>query len=299
MKDEKGLTRRGFLQSSAGVSMASLLGLRTTAAAAEATEQRSSRVVLIRQKEVVDDDGGVDGSVLHEMLNEAMTALFETDSPAAAWKQVVAGDDVVGIKSNEWRRLPTPASLEAAIRDEVQAVGVAAESIAVDDRGVRSHAVFQRATALINVRPMRTHHWSGLGTCLKNLIPFVPRPPEYHGDSCAPLGAIWHLPELEGKVRLNILVMLTPQFHSVGPHGFSERYVWPYRGLIVGTEPVPVDATGARIIQAQRNRHFGDQRPISPPPHHIQIADSRYDLGPSDPAKIDLVRLGWMDDALI
>ena len=154
-------------------------------------------------------------------------------------------------------------------------------------------------TALVNVRPMRTHAWSGLGTCLKNVIMFVDNPPDYHGDSCAALGAIWQLPQLAGKVRLNVLVMLTPQFHSVGPHSFAKDLVWPYYGLIVGVQPASVDATGARILQAKRRQHFGADRPISPSPHHIEIAGSRYGLGPTDPAQIDLVRLGLAEDALV
>jgi hypothetical protein len=154
-------------------------------------------------------------------------------------------------------------------------------------------------TALVNVRPMRTHDWSGLGTCLKNLIMFTDNPPDHHDDACATLGALWKLPQLAGKVRLNVLVMLTPQFHSVGPHSFAKEFTWPYHGLIVGVQPVPVDATGARIIQAKRRQHFGADRPISPPPHHIEIAGSRYGLGPSDPAQIDLVRLGLTSDALV
>jgi hypothetical protein len=85
----------------------------------------------------------------------------------------------------------------------------------------------------------------------------------------------------------------------VGPHSFAKEFTWPYYGLIVGTQPVPVDATGARIIQAKRREHFGTERPISPPPHHIEIAGSRYGLGPSDPARIDLVRLGWGEAALL
>jgi len=164
---------------------------------------------------------------------------------------------------------------------------------------VRTNPVFHRATAIINTRPLRTHDWSGLGTCIKNLIMYVKRPPDYHGDACAPLGAIWHLPEIEGKVRLNVLVMLTPQFHSTGPHSFSRKHVWPYNGLIIGVDPVAVDATGARIIEAKRKLYFGDDRPIKPPPHHIQIADTQYGLGVSDPDRIDVVRLGYMDDALI
>jgi hypothetical protein len=228
-----------------------------------------------------------------------VAALFEEDDASAAWRRMISASDVVGIKSNVWSHLPTPPALEDAIRSEVLTVGVNPENISVDDRGVRTNPVFQRATAIINTRPMRTHHWAGLGTSLKNLIMFVPRPADYHGDACASLGAVWRLPEVDGKVRLNVLVMLTPQFHGVGPHSYSPRYVWPYGGLIVGTDPVAVDATGARIIQAKRDLFFGEPRPIAPPPHHIAIAGERYGLGVSDPARIDLVRLGWMDEALI
>ena len=67
-------------------------------------------------------------------------------------------EDVVGIKTNEWGKLPTPPELEEAIRSEVVAAGIAAENVAVADRGIHSNPHFQRATALINVRPMRTHH---------------------------------------------------------------------------------------------------------------------------------------------
>jgi hypothetical protein len=131
------------------------------------------------------------------------------------------------------------------------------------------------------------------------MIMFVPRPADYHGNSCASLGALWQLPQVAGRVRLNILVMLTPQFHSVGPHSFSRDFVWPYRGLIVGTDPVAVDATGARIIAAQRQIFFSEERPISPPPHHIQFADTHYDVGRSKPADIDLIKLGWDEESLI
>jgi hypothetical protein len=93
--------------------------------------------------------------------------------------------------------------------------------------------------------------------------------------------------------------MLTPHFHGVGPHSFSTRYVWPYSGLIVSTDPVAADATGARIIQAKRNLFFGKESPISPPPHHIAAADRRYGLGCSSPDRIELVKLGSQEDVLI
>ncbi len=285
--------RREFLQLGSSAAAAALLGKRGAAAEGKA------RVVLIRRREVLGADGRVNGPVLHGMLNEAVTALLGENDPGAAWRRLVRPTDVVGVKSNVWGPLPTPPELEQAIRDEVVRAGVRPENVAVDDRGVLANPVFQRMTALVNVRPMRTHAWSGLGTCLKNLIMFVDNPPEYHGDSCASLGALWQLPRLAGKVRLNVLVLLTPQFHSVGPHSYAKDLIWPYYGLAVGLQPVPVDATGARIIQAKRRQHFGADRPISPSPHHIEIAGSRYGLGPSDPAQIDLVRLGLTEDALV
>jgi hypothetical protein len=299
MKVNRGrVNRRDFFKIGTGAAAAGLFGT-GGAQSGEVPAAPTSRVVLIRERDVVSDEGTLDGEILHSMLNRAVTSLFEAKSPEDAWKKVVTPADVVGIKTNVWANLRTPPELEDAIRSEVIKVGVKPEDVAVDDRGVLKNPVFQRATALINTRPLRTHNWSGLGTCLKNLIMFVPRPPEYHADSCAPLGAMWKLPELEGKVKLNILVMLTPQFHGVGPHSFSREYIWPYRGLIVGVDPVAVDATGARILQAKRDLYFGEPRPISPPAHHIEIAGSRYGLGVSDPDAIDLVRLGWDEDTLV
>jgi hypothetical protein len=292
------MDRRQFFKIGTGAIAAGVVGNRLHASD-DGSDQRTSRVVLIRDRSVIGDDGGLDGELLHRMLNRAVAELFETETAGEAWKLVVSPDDIVGIKSNVWSHLPTPPELEEAIRTEVIGVGVDPKDIAVDDRGVRRNPVFKRATAFVNVRPLRTHKWSVLGSCLKNPIMFVPRPPEYHDDSCAPLGAMWRLPELEGKIKLNILVVLTPQFHGVGPHSFSEEYIWPYKGLIVGVDPVAVDATGARIIRAKRDLYFGKPSPISPPAHHIELADTRYGLGVSNPDAIDLVRLGWTDDALI
>lgn len=296
MTKNDGVSRRDLVSLGVGAAAATLIGTRGSAQGA-ATGR--SRVVLVRRRDAVAADGTVKTGVVARMLDEGLAALLETPSAPEAWAKLFGPDDVVGIKSNVWTRLRTPPELEEKIRAGVIEAGVAPEDVAVDDRGVRANPVFQRATAFVNVRPMRTHHWSGLGTCLKNMIMFVPRPAEYHGDACATLGAIWHLPEVEGKVRLNILVMLTPQFHSVGPHSFSDEFVWPYRGMILGLEPAAVDAVGARIIEAQRRQYFGEDRPLQPPAHHIRVADERYGLGAADLDRIDLVRLGWTEEALI
>jgi uncharacterized protein (DUF362 family) len=267
--------------------------------AAPNKQTEKSRVVLIRDEGVLDGQGMPRPGVLERMLDDGVMALMEVSDPVAGWRRLVKPSDVVGIKSNVWNYLATPPSLVQAIERRLEGAGVSKEQMDVSDRRVLIKPVFQNATALINVRPMRTHHWSGLGTLLKNYIMFVPEPWKYHGNACERLAAIWDLPHVKGKTRLNILVMLTPLFHGIGPHHYSPRYTWRYGGLILSTDPVAADATGARIIQAKRIAHFGEERPISPPPLHIAAAETRFKLGHSREEQIGLIRMGSTHDILI
>jgi hypothetical protein len=134
---------------------------------------------------------------------------------------------------------------------------------------------------------------------LKNYIQFVSDRPSYHSEACAALGSIWHLPAVKGKTRLNILSVLTPQFYGRGANFFDTRYVWPYKGLIVGTDPVAVDTIGARLLQVKRTAFFGEDRALDAPPSHIIVADKKYNLGVSDLSRIQLIKLGWMEEVLI
>jgi hypothetical protein len=297
-KSKRVITRRDFLRTSSCMAMGSLITLPLIGRAADAKTDKS-RVVLIRDKRVMDGSGALRSGNLADMMDQAMITLFNTANAAMAWQQLFNPVDVVGIKSNAWARLPTPRELEDILQERLVAVGVKEQNISVDDRGVRQNPVFRNSTALINVRPMRTHHWSGLGTLLKNYIMFVSQPWIYHGNACEKLGAIWQKSHVKNKTRLNILVMMTPLFHGVGPHHYSKSYIWPYCGLIVSTDPVAADAVGADIIQAKRNEYFGKERPIRPRPLHIEAADTRFGLGNSRPARIELIKRGWETGVLI
>jgi len=293
MKESKRvITRRDFLRTSSCMAMGSLIALPLMGRAADAKTDKS-RVVLIRDESVMDGSGALRPGNLADMMDQAMITLFNTSNAAMAWRQLFDPVDVVGIKSNVWARLPTPRELENILQERLVAAGVKEQNISVDDRGVRQNPIFRNSTALINVRPMRTHHWSGLGTLLKNYIMFVSQPWIYHGNACEKLGAIWQKSHVKNKTRLNILVMMTPLFHGVGPHHYSKSYIWPYCGLVVSTDPVAADTIGAVIIQAKRNEYFAKERPISPRPLHIEAADTRYGLGNSRPARNELVKLGW------
>ena len=269
----------------------------TSASSTSAPGPRAT-VVLVRDASVLKPGRAVDAAVIAKILDDGVAALF--GKPAAeVWPTLFRPDDVVGIKSNVWQFLATPPELEQALRERVQGCGIAPDNIAIDDRGIRSNPVFKRATALINVRPMRTHHWAGVGSLIKNYIMFSDAPFTWHVDSCANLAGIWDMPEVKGKTRLNVLVMLTPLFHGKGPHHYHAQYTWEYNGLLVGTDPVAVDATGVRILEAKRREYFGKDEPLSVSPKHIWVADQKYHLGIADPARIDVKKVGLAEGALI
>jgi hypothetical protein len=292
------MNRRDFLKTGGAAVALGALHLGAPSAGLFAEEQRA-RVVLVRNAAVLGANQAPQREVLATMMDDAVRALFQTKTSAEAWLRVAGPKDVVGIKTNFWRFLRTPPELEDVVRERLTSAGVKAADIAIDDRGILKNDVFQRATALVNMRPLRTHHWAGVGSCLKNYIMFVPSPQDYHGDTCADLGAIWKLPHVAGRTRLNVLVLLTPLFHGIGPQHFDPEYTWPYAGLIVGADPVAVDATGLRILQAKRFLHFGEQRPITPPAKHIELAATRHGLGIADPKRIDIVKIGGGKDDLI
>lgn len=265
----------------------------------ERSPQKRSRVVLIRDEKAQVSFQKFNPDVIQKMMDDAVSVLLDEKDPLKAWAGLVTSTDVVGIKSNVWSYIPTPRELEEAVKQRIRNAGVPERNIAVDDRGVRNNPVFQKATALINARPARTHHWSGVGSCIKNYIMFVPRPEAYHGDACADLASIWKDYGLKGKTKLNILVMMTPLFHGIGPHHFSRKYVWNYNGILVGQDPVAVDSVGLRILQAKRREFFGDERPLRPLPKHVFLADTRHHLGTANPDRIELVKLGWKEGILI
>jgi hypothetical protein len=292
------ITRRDFLKGAGCATLAFAMGMFPEE---EITVKlpAKTKVILIRHAQAMDDKGNLNDDVIRHMLDDAVAALLGKEDPIEAWKLLVKPNDIVGIKSNVWGRLSTPKVVEDALRRRVWDAGIPKKNVDVDDRSILDNPVFQKATALINVRPLRTHAWSGVGGCIKNYVMFVRHPEKYHPDSCADLGAVWNLPAVKGKTRLNVLVMLQPLFHGTGYHHFDPAYVWQYKGLLVGTDPVALDAVGLRIFQAKRQAYFGEEKSLKPPAHHILFADTRHNVGTADLRKIELVKLGWEEGILI
>lgn len=296
MKKSRTITRRDFLRGTAYTAFAAALG---SSPSGKAKAEEKVKVVLIRDENVIDPQGQINQKILQRMLDQGVCQLLGEKKPIQAWRKLIKPDDIVGIKSNVWFYLPTPEELESAIVKRVMEAGVPKKNIGIDDRGVLNHPIFKSSTALINVRPLRTHHWSGVGGCIKNFVMFVSTPWLYHSDACSPLGSIWGKAIVKGKTRLNILSLIRTQFYNRGAHHFDRRFVSEYKGLLIGQDPVALDAVGARLLQLQRIAHFGEDRPLDTTPKHIFAADEKYKLGVSDLRRIEVVKLGWLEGALI
>jgi len=294
---KKTVTRREFMRQSAVAALGAAVGLSSKKMF---SQEQKSRVILIRNPAALDENLKIDEKILAQMLDEAVMALFQKSDPAQAFKTILKPDDIVGIKTNAWNYLPTPPELENALKQRVLSAGVKEENIDVNDREVRERPVFQKATALINARPLRTHYLAGISGCMKNFAPFAANIPDYHPNTCEDLALLFSLPQVKGKCRLHVLSVLTPQFHARGPHHFDRRYVWNYSGLLVGTDPVAIDATALKLVTAKRLEVFGAREAkVMPYPRSIEAADKKHKLGTCDPARIDLVKLGWQDGILI
>lgn len=295
---KKIITRRDFLRVAAMAPIAGAITHNLGITAKMGTAEKA-KVILVRDKNALKSLHNPDFDIILKMLDDAVVTLYGEKDVVECWKKMVKPSDIVGIKSNVWRPVSTTREVEQAIKRRVMDVGVAEENIGIDDRGVRGNPVFQKASVLINARPMRTHAWSGVGGLIKNYITFSANWSSHHGDSCADLASIWNDLDLKEKTKLNILVMLNPQFHNLGRHHYSDEYVWRYNGLLVGQDPVALDATGVRIIETKRREFFGRERPLQPPAKHVFLADTRHHLGVSDPNQIELIKLGWKEEILI
>ncbi|MFH1681522.1 MAG: DUF362 domain-containing protein [Candidatus Eisenbacteria bacterium] len=294
-------TRRDFLKGTACGAAGFALGIPAARRAFAETvlPSKRSRAVLVRDLSAALPDGSFDPDVLSRMLDDAVAALAGAEDPKEAWAELLSSDDVLGIKSNIWPSLPTPPALEEAIRGRALEVGIPGVNISTGDQRVLDDPVFLRATALINIRPVRTHHWSGIGGCIKNYIMFVREPWKWHDDSCADLAGVWKEPVCAGKTRLNVLVALRPLFYGIGPHHFDPLHVWPYNGLLVGTDPVALDALAVKLLEEKRKAFFEKPPRGGTSAKHVRIAETRWGLGVADIDRIDIVRIGPMEDALI
>jgi hypothetical protein len=292
MSERRVVTRRDFVRGTAGAAVGvSLLGV--TWAKQAPREPRSASVVLVRNQRVLSASHDVDPTVLKEILAETVTRVTGKATPREAWRSLVAPEDTVGLVATPHLNPTHPEVIEAVKAGLVDA-GVAPDRIRLAQGGPEKA---EACTALISLPALKAHWLTGMGTVLKNYITYSGHPSRYHDENNDRLGEIWLLPHVKGKTRLVLVDALRPLCDK-GPQP-DPRYLWDYKGLIAGTDPVAVEAVCLRIITAKREALRGEPWPLSPPPLCVQMADKRYGLGTCRANEITIQRAGWPEDALI
>ncbi len=316
------LNRRQFV---AGTALGTLGLILKGSTPVWASEEAKTRVVVVRDPSVIDEDLDVKSKIVSEMLDHGMRALTGEDDLEKCWRVFFSPKDVVGVKINVMMT-PTHRELTHAVATRLSGAGVKDQNMIIWDRdsagrgmkGVSSRGiafgfdedsvsniVTEHATALLNMPGLKSHWLSGVAVALKNWagavtdINVADKDVKFaiHGDSCADVGMLNALPPIKRKCKLIVVDAIRPLFNG-GPQ-VNPKYLWSYGGLVLGTDPVAVDTVCLKIIQGKRDDYSGRSWPLSPPPKHIAVADTKYELGTSDASQIDVKVLGEKEGSFI
>jgi len=182
-----------------------------------------------------------------------------------AWAKFVRPEDTVGVKFTRcsWMRVHTEQPVIDAI---VKRWGRRASR--PGRSSLRMRAPVAKCTALINVPSVKVHTLTGIAAALKNYINFSAKPASYHARART-WGKSTSSPRSR-KNRLIVVDVLRPYF-GPGPQ-INPLHRWNYGGIMVGTDPVAIDATCLRLCQVKRRLLQGEDWPISPPADNIIAA---------------------------
>jgi hypothetical protein len=285
------ITRRDFVRGTVGASLGAAAMSSTLATLATPTP--TSHVVLVREQSVLDAQHAVNIEILKKMLRDVLTKVTGKADPTSAWLSLVKPDDVIGLVATDHLNR-THHELIELLRISLTEAGIPRSNIR-DAQGGPDKA--RACTALISMPALKAHWLTGIGTVLKNYITLSGNPSSYHDANNANLGEIWNMPHVKGKTKLVLVDALRPLCDK-GPQP-DPRYMWDYRGLIAGKDPVAVEAVCLKVILQKRQELRGEPWPLSPPPLCVEMADKKYGLGTSRIEQIQLDRVGWTDASLV
>ncbi|RPI23529.1 MAG: DUF362 domain-containing protein [Acidobacteria bacterium] len=281
-------TRRDFLRSTAAAATVAATGVPDLSAAAT-----SSSVLVLRDQKAMIDDYKVDAGVLNKMLAETVMRVTGEKTAKSAWLSLFKPTDVVGLVATPHLN-PTHPEVVAAVREQLRDAGIPENNMRDAQGGPEK---VEQCTALISLPGLKAHWLTGIGTVLKNYIMYSGNPEAYHNQNNVKLGEIWNLPRVKGKTKLILVDALRPLCDK-GPQP-DPRYMWPYKGLVAGQDPVAVERVCLKIITEKRHAIRGETWLLSPPPLCVEAADKQYHVGVSDLQKIKINTAGWAQDLLL
>jgi uncharacterized protein (DUF362 family) len=294
----------------------------------EAAVKGAGRVAVAVDKKFIDSNGKVDEERIFGAISRSLTELLDVEKAAQAWRTLFRPEDRVGIKVNtlSGRRLSTHPGLIRAIVKGLRMAGITEKNILIWDRmteeldragftirssgGVRcfgtdalgyerdlrmvgsigscfSRILTDFCTALVNVPVLKDHDLAGVTLGMKNFFGAIHNPNKYHDNSCSPYVADLNSHSLiRDKLRLIVCDGLIALCHG-GP-AYKGRWVWNYRGLLIGLDPVALDRVGAGIIGKRRHEvGLPSLKDSGREAKYIDVA-AQLGLGVSDPKEIIL-----------
>ncbi len=140
---------------------------------------------------------------------------------------------------------------------------------------------------LINVPVLKAlDGYCGVTLGMKNHYGSIANPGEHHKDIMEHIPLVNSQPEIKDKTRLIVLDAVFGEYKWV--NGRDQSHVVRVNKVLVGNDPVAVDAIGWRMIEGIRKEH--GLPPVAPPPAYI-ARGAALGLGVDDPAQIELLQL--------
>ncbi len=290
---------------------------RTFVAGALAPQAARSRVVVAREARPRVD----------ALIDKALMAFYGRDSAREAWREVARPGETVGLKVNclAGRGGSTSLAMVEAVTERLREAGV--KNIIVWDRlnqdlesagfrpGARvvgndtagyedeltafgqagsllSRTLTRRCDAVINLPVLKDHGIVGVTMAMKNMFGAIHNPNKYHPNAGDPYVAdVNAFAMIRRKVRLTICDGTVAQYEG-GPT-YMPQWTWPFNGVIVARDPVALDYTGWKIIEAVRaEKGLPTLKAAGREPRYIATAaDARHRLGTNYPARIERVNV--------
>ena len=307
------ISRRKFIElAGAGVVVVAAHGVLTPEAA---TAAAMPKVAIVRAPGLLKKNKKEQKAEFARMLDAGIKKITGKSADAGLKSIVPATDKVsMKVNSVGARQFATNAQLTYALADRLQDIGVKGGDIIIWDRtsnelrlagykvrkGKKSVRCFgtddagytskllklgevkakysriltDRTDSLINLPVLKTHASSGVSMALKNHYGSFDRPSDYHANDCDPFIAdVNRISHIRDKTKLIVVDASRPQY-DLGPMPVEE-YRWDFEGIIVGADPVAVDAVGTDVINKKRRKSHDSRAEIKPYPRHIKTAHEK------------------------
>jgi hypothetical protein len=156
----------------------------------------------------------------------------------------------------------------------------------IGDKKVRLCRILtDQCDSLISIPILKHHQLAGITGSLKSHFGSIDNPGQFHSTRCVNPGIpeLNTIPIIRKKQKLIIADCLLGLFHG-GPW-WNPKYIWPYGGIVVGTDPVAVDTVLLDIMDKKRISQ--KMVPLKQSVQQLKLSE-KLGIGGCNPNQIDL-----------